>query len=281
MDRGLDQAAGHHGARGGTCIRIVAGAGHLAGQQGRGALAVRGLLAGQRPTDRLDSDRQPVPRLVARCHAGRTRSPGRHEEHRVAGAGIAVYGQLVPGPGHDRAQHPRQVRGSDVGVGEHVRQHRGHPGMDHAHALGDPRYGHPLGRPIDPGQVRPCRPSTWRASRSSGAPRRRPRTPRPTRTAHRRPGLGAPPRCVPWGSADRSCPWRPTGCGRLARRAPRPAPPRDAAGRPCPDPRSPRSRSRSPRGVLRSCRTCRRRPGPPWPGAPGSAAPARLRTDWV
>ena len=92
------------------------------------------------------------------------RPPGGEQEDRVVRARVAVDGELVPGARDDRAQDRLSVAGRRCASVSTHGQHRRHPRVDHAHALGDP--GRPCGPPNAAPGARRGRSPTWAANRS-------------------------------------------------------------------------------------------------------------------
>ena len=200
VDGGLDEVAADDGARHGPRVGVVAGAAHRAGDERRGTLAVGGLLARQRAGHGLQGageDRRWPP-----CPASRGSAPGGtgcRQQHGVVGGLVAVHAELVPGARHDGPQERLEQLRRGGRVGEHEAEHRGHVGVDHAHALGHAADGDGHGDTVRPGQRPRGRRPPWPANRSCAGPPRRPRRRRRPRAARR----------------PRRCRWRP----RRARRA--------------------------------------------------------------
>ena len=102
VDRGLDQRRRDHRPGDGARVGVVGGAGDLARDERRGALAVGGLLAREVARDGLDGGPERGPGRGVGRRVGRPGLARREQEHGVVGAGVAVDRELVPGVGPPR-----------------------------------------------------------------------------------------------------------------------------------------------------------------------------------
>ena len=138
VDRGLDQAGRHDRPRHGPRLGVVPRAGHRGSDERRWRPRRRPPAGGPGRARPPRSRRRATPAAVepGLDRRGRRR-PGRQDEDRVVGARVAVDRELVPGPRRGRPEQAPEHLGRDGRVGQHDRQHRRHPRVDHPDALGD------------------------------------------------------------------------------------------------------------------------------------------------